>query len=81
MSESIRRAMAAGVTVLIGSRCRGGRAAPVYGYEGGGATLREAGAIYLPSLDPAKARLALSFLRGARASHAEIESFFRRNRS
>ena len=77
MFEAIRRAMAAGVTVLIGSRCRGGRAAPVYGYEGGGATLREAGAIYLPSLDPAKARIALSFLRGARASRDEIAAFFR----
>jgi L-asparaginase len=76
MFESIRRAMAAGVTVLIGSRCRGGRAAPVYGYEGGGATLREAGAIYLPSLDPAKARLALSFLRGGNFSRNQIEHFF-----
>jgi len=81
MFAAIRNAMAAGITVLIGSRCRGGRAAPVYGYEGGGATLHEAGAIYVPNLDPAKARLALSFLRGARASQQEIATFFGGNQS
>lgn len=80
MFAAIRRAMKTGVTVVIGSRCRGGRAAPVYGYEGGGATLHEAGAIYVPSLDPAKTRLALSFLRGAKYSGEQIERFFRAGR-
>ncbi len=80
MFASIRRAMAAGVTIVIGSRCRGGRAAPVYGYEGGGATLHQEGAIYVPSLDPAKARLALSFLRGAKCSHEQIAGFFHTGR-
>ena len=76
MFAALERAMAAGVSVLVCSRCWGGRAAPVYGYEGGGATLHKAGAIYVPSLDAAKVRIALSFLRGAGASRAEIGAFF-----
>jgi L-asparaginase len=76
MFAAIERAIAADVAVLICSRCWGGRAAPVYGYEGGGAKLRAAGAIYVPSLDAAKARLALSFLRGGNFSRGQIEHFF-----
>lgn len=76
MYHGLSEAVAAGLTAVICSRCWGGRIAPLYGYEGGGASLKDAGAIFCPSLTGPKARIALSFLLGAGVPHDAIERFF-----
>jgi L-asparaginase len=59
MARALADVVATGVPVVVTSRCWGGRVAPVYGYEGGGARLLESGAIFSPWLGAAKARIAL----------------------
>ncbi|MET7336385.1 asparaginase [Nonomuraea sp. NPDC005650] len=65
--REIRTCVAAGIPVLVTSRCRQGPAMPVYG-SGGGATLAEAGAVFAGSLTAPKARLLLA---AALAAHHE----------
>lgn len=56
---ALRDAIAAGVTVVIVSRCPTGRVSARYGYDGGGLDLQNAGAILAGDLPGAKARLLL----------------------
>ena len=56
-------AVAAGVPVLITSRCGDGRVAPLYG-NGGGVDLAAAGAIFAGDLTGVKARILLAVLLG-----------------
>lgn len=62
--EATRQAVAAGIPVLITSRCGEGRVKPVYG-NGGGVDLAAAGAIFAGDLTGQKARILLSVLLGA----------------
>lgn len=48
-----------GVPVVIVSRCGSGIVQPVYAYEGGGAALKKAGALFADGLNGQKARLKL----------------------
>ncbi|WP_035226806.1 asparaginase [Paracidovorax oryzae] len=57
--EAIRRAMAAGVAVVISTRVPNGRVRPVYGFVGGGKTLKDLGAVFADNLSPQKARILL----------------------
>ena len=56
---------AAGLPVVIASRCPEGRTRAVYGRDSGGCTLVEAGGILAGDLSPIKARLALCAMLGA----------------
>jgi L-asparaginase len=56
-------AVAAGVPVLVTSRCGDGRVAPLYG-NGGGVDLAAAGAIFAGDLTGVKARILLAVLLG-----------------
>jgi L-asparaginase/Glu-tRNA(Gln) amidotransferase subunit D len=47
------------VPVVISTRVPNGRVLPVYGFKGGGKTLKEAGAVFADSLSPQKARILL----------------------
>jgi L-asparaginase len=58
-------AMAAGVPVVLVSRCPAGGVGPRYGFPGGGATWANAGAILGGTLGGPKARIALSLGLGA----------------
>lgn len=78
MYAALKKAAAAGTQVVICSQCWGGHTAPLYGYDGGGATLKSVGAIFCPALNGAKARIALSFLLGSGASRGQIERFFQK---
>ena len=78
MLAGVREAVAEGVIVVIASRCGQGRTAPRYGYEGGGVTLRDAGAIFSGDLPAAKARIKLMALLGAGASAEAIRESFER---
>ena len=81
MLEGVREAVASGVVVVIASRCGQGRTAPRYGYEGGGVTLQEAGAIFSGDLSAPKARIKLMVLLGAGASREAIRESFERTGS
>ncbi len=81
MLAEVRSAVRDGVTVVVASRCPAGTTAPVYGYEGGGFTLHEAGAVFGGELPPSKARIKLMVLLGSGADTAGIlESFERAER-
>jgi L-asparaginase len=58
-----REAVAAGVPVLVTSRCEDGRVLPLYG-DGGGVDLAAAGAIFAGDLRGVKARILLAVLLG-----------------
>jgi L-asparaginase len=59
------RAMAAGVPVVLTTRCAAGRAGTAYAFPGGGATWVRAGAMLAGSLSGPKARVALALGIGA----------------
>ncbi len=79
MLPGVREAVAANVVVVVASRCGHGETAPRYGYDGGGVTLKDAGAIFSGDLPAPKARVKLMVLLGAGFSAETIrESFERR---
>jgi L-asparaginase len=72
----VRTAVAAGVPVVITSRCPSGRVEPIYG-KGGGKDLADAGAIFAGDLKGAKARLLLMVLLSAPDTAGRIGEVFR----
>lgn len=76
MLAEVRAAVRAGVPVVVASRCPAGKTAPVYGYEGGGFTLREAGALFAGDLSAPKARIKLMLLLGAELGPAALRESF-----
>jgi L-asparaginase len=62
IAAGVARAVAAGVPVVVTSRCPAGRVRPVYGGGGGGRDLEDAGALFAPGLSGPKARLLLMVL-------------------
>ena len=62
--EGIREAVAAGVPVLVASRCPQGRVEPIYG-NGGGKDMEAAGAVFCGDLGGLKARVLLAVLLGS----------------
>ena len=67
--EGVREAIAAGVPVVVCSRCVAGRVEPVYG-RGGGRDLADAGAVFAGDLAGPKARVLLQLALGAGADPA-----------
>ena len=59
MFAAIKKAIRGGVPVLISTRVPHGGVAPVYGYEGGGQSLVDCGAVLAGDLSPHKARVLL----------------------
>ena len=57
--DAVLRAIRRGVAVVISTRVPNGRVFPLYGYEGGGKTLAEAGAVYADNLSPQHSRVLL----------------------
>lgn len=56
---AISYAIDSGITIVIASRVPRGRVGPVYGFPGGGMTLKSAGVIFANDLSPQKARILL----------------------
>lgn len=73
---SIRRAIGAGIPVIIASRCLRGPSLAVYAYEGGGAQLKAMGCIFSGNLNGTKARIQLMVLKSACCGPAEIAACF-----
>jgi L-asparaginase len=76
MLPGIEAAIAAGIPVVVVSRCASGRVAPVYGYEGGGQMLREMGVIFGGELPGPKARIKLMVALGVSAAMADVRRVF-----
>jgi L-asparaginase len=73
--EAGRRAMAAGVPVVLVTRTLAGRASTAYAFHGGGATWVRAGAMLAGALSGPKARIALSYGIGAGLDGAALAAF------
>jgi L-asparaginase len=71
----VRAAVAAGVPVVVTSRCPTGRVEPIYG-KGGGKDLADAGAIFAGDLKGSKARLLLMVLLAAGNNRDRIAEAF-----
>lgn len=61
-AEVCRKLVAAGIPVILATRCPEGRTRAIYGADSGGVTMVEAGAILSGDLSAAKARLLLAAL-------------------
>lgn len=84
LMPGIERAIAAGVPVVVTSRCWTGPVLPEYGGPGGGRSLADAGCILAGDLPTNKARLALSVAMGvdpvSDAVHAWFDGLLGRDR-
>lgn len=78
MYEAVQEAIGKGVPVVITTRVPTGRVLPVYGFKGGGKTLKDAGAIFGDDLSPQKARLLLMLALQTTSRPAEIQKLFDR---
>ena len=72
----IEAAIAAGLPVVVVSRCAEGRVSPAYGYDGGGQTLRTAGVIFGQDLPGPKARIKLMVALGITSDASTIRPMF-----
>ena len=77
LEPAIERAVAAGVTLVVASRCPFGGARPRYGTAGGGRTLAATGVLTARQLGPLKARIALMALLGTFTDSDEIAAEWR----
>jgi L-asparaginase len=73
---AIRRAIAAGLPVVLVSRCLRGRVFDSYGYEGGGKQLRQLGVIFSDFLNSQKARIKLALALSLTRDPREIQALF-----
>jgi L-asparaginase len=77
MFEAIKYAIGKGIPVVIATRVHTGRVLPVYGFEGGGKTLKDAGAIFADDLTPQKARILLMLALQSGASESkQLQALF-----
>ncbi|RJQ81892.1 MAG: asparaginase [Desulfobacteraceae bacterium] len=77
MFEAIKYAIGKGIPVVISTRVQSGRVLPVYGFEGGGKTLKDAGAIFADDLNPQKARILLMLaLQSGMTDVKQIQALF-----
>jgi L-asparaginase len=74
--EAGREAMAAGLPVVLTTRCLAGQVEPRYAFPGGGAQWFKAGAIPAGYLSGSKARLALALGLGAGLDESALRTLF-----
>ena len=78
MYEAIKYALDKDVPVVIGTRVYYGRTLPVYGFKGGGATLKEIGAVFSDDLVPWKARILMMLAMPLSQNQQELQAYFDR---
>ena len=79
MFSAVKYALSKNVPVIISTRVPNGRVLPNYGFEGGGKTLADAGAVMADDLSPAKARILLMLLlQSGVGKQAELQAAFSR---
>jgi L-asparaginase len=78
VGQAVSRASAAGVPVIVTSRCPVGRVEPIYGSGGGGGRdLQDAGAIFAGDLKGSKARILLIVALSDQSSKNRLPELFR----
>ena len=77
MVDGIKRAIAAGVPVVLTSRCPMGRVLDTYGYDGGGDHLKQLGVIFAENLNSQKARLKLMIALSLHQDMQQMKAFFK----
>lgn len=78
MFQAVKEAIAKGIPVVISTRVWTGRVLPNYGFEGGGKTLQQAGAVFADDLSPQKARILLMLALQTTADPKQIQQLFDR---
>lgn len=78
MYEAVLEAIAKNVVVIVSTRVQNGRVLPVYGFKGGGKTLKEAGAVMADNLQPQKARILAMLALQKSLDPKELQKFFDR---
>ncbi|MEM5787966.1 MAG: hypothetical protein AAGU11_11665, partial [Syntrophobacteraceae bacterium] len=78
MYEAIKSAIGKGVPVVISTRVPNGRVLPVYGFQGGGKTLKDAGAVFADNLPPQKARILLMLALQQPLKTEQLQAMFDR---
>ncbi len=78
MYEAVREAIAKKVVVIVSTRVPNGRVLPVYGFKGGGKTLKDAGAVMADNLSPQKARILAMLVLQKTSDATELQKFFDR---
>lgn len=76
MYQAIKEVIAKGIPVVISTRVPNGRVLPIYGFEGGGKTLAEAGAVFADNLPPHKARILLMLALQTTNKPSDIQKMF-----
>ena len=76
MYAAIKEAISKGTTVVISTRVPNGRVLPVYGFEGGGKTLQQAGAVFGDNLSPQKSRILLMLAMQSTNNAKDIQKLF-----
>lgn len=75
-AAGMKKAVDAGIPVVVATRCFAGRVLGVYAYEGGAQKLREAGVILGGEISGQKARIKLILALGITNDHAKIAEYF-----
>jgi len=78
MFQAVKEAIGKGIPVVISTRVWTGRVLPNYGFEGGGKTLQQAGAVFADNLSPQKARILLMLALQTTADPKQIQNIFDR---
>jgi L-asparaginase len=76
MFEAVKEQIAKGIPVVISTRVWNGRVLPNYGFEGGGKTLQQAGAVFADNLSPQKARILLMLALQTTSKAADLQKLF-----
>jgi L-asparaginase len=76
--EAVKEAIGKGVPVVITTRVWNGRVLPNYGFQGGGKTLQDAGAVFGDNLSPQKARILLMLALQTTREAKELQQLFDR---
>jgi len=76
MMDGIKNALSHQIPIVIVSRCPMGRIIGSYGYEGGGAELKQLGAIFANTLNGQKARIQLMLALSKTKDPKEIQKYF-----
>jgi L-asparaginase len=74
--EGISKAIGAGIPVVVSTRVARGRVRPVYGFDGGGVTLKHLGAVFADDLSPQKARILLMLAMHSNSTPASLQRLF-----
>jgi L-asparaginase len=76
MFEAVKEVIGKGIPVVISTRVWNGRVLPNYGFQGGGKTLQDAGAIFADNLSPQKARILLMLALQTTSNAPQIQRLF-----